>query len=294
MGGSVVLQRWIWVVFSVFLLAGCGPTGQTENEMTEPGFPNEVSGWRSVDETQHFDTESIYSYIDGHAEVYLAYGMKRCLSQRYAAVGGEDEIVVDLFEMASPADAFGVYSHDRAGEEVEVGRGGVYRHGWLSFWTGSWYGSVYASGSGESTREAVLEVGRAVAAGLPNDGEAPDLVFSLPPDGLDPTSVCFLRSPQILGAHIFVGSGNVLRINPEVEAVVGRYAWDGSTAHLVVVRYPSVPAAEAVERAAVDDAASGVGSPEMVFGRNGSMVAVVVGSETGGRGEDLLASALGG
>ena len=64
-------------------------------------LPVEVEGWRATGEREVWDTETIFSYIDGHAEVYLAYGMKRCISQRYSGPEGEPEIVVDLFEVGS-------------------------------------------------------------------------------------------------------------------------------------------------------------------------------------------------
>jgi hypothetical protein len=260
--------------------------------VTNPVFPAEIRGWVADGGPEAYDTESIYAYIDGHAEVYMAYGMQRCISQRYAAPDGNDEIVVDLFEMASPADAFGVFSHDRAGEEVTVGQGGIYRLGWLSFWSGPWYGSVYAAGGDEASRDAVLAVAGEVAAGLPAGGEFPALVSALPEDGLETTSVCWLRSPQILNAHVFVGGENPFDLGPGVEAVVGRYERDGSEGHLVVVKYPSESAAEMVEHGARSGAAAD--GPEMLMGRDGAVVAAVVGAETGEWAEILLAETLGG
>ena len=87
---------------------------QREGHVSTLVLPLEVAGWTASGDSEIYDTESIFAYIDGHAEVYLAYGMKRCVSRRYVESDGGAEIVVDLFEMASPADAFGVFSHDRS------------------------------------------------------------------------------------------------------------------------------------------------------------------------------------
>jgi hypothetical protein len=292
---AVVVRRCVHVVLSILVVAGCGPSSEhEEDDLIVPTLPIEVAEWTADGDAEVYDTESIYGYIDGHAEVYLAYGMKRCLSRRYLRSEVDGEIVVDLFEMASSADAFGVFSHDRDGEEVAMGQGGVFRHGWLSFWTGSWYGSVYSSGDGEAARDAVLVVGRAVAEGLPGGGEVPAIVDLLPTGGLDESSVCFLRSPQILNAHVWVGNDNVFGIGPDVEAVVGKYEEDGMVAHLVVVRYPSETSAEAIEHGARDGADSVTDQTEMVVGRRGSIVAAVVGSDLGSLGEALLTEVLGG
>jgi hypothetical protein len=257
-------------------------------------LPAAAAGWTADGDEQLFDTESIYGYINGHAEVYLAYGMKRCASRRYLAPGGEGEIVVDLFEMASPADAFGVFSHDRDGDDVLVGQGAIYRLGWLSFWKGPWYGSVYATGSSDSTREDVLAVAGAVAEGLSGSGEVPALVERLPVEGLDERSVCFLRSPQILNAHVFVGGGNILGLGPDVSAVIGEYATADGSVHLVIVEHPDEAAAEAVEKHAREAARAGTDGPEMMLARKGVLVAAVIGDERGDISASLLDVVMGG
>jgi hypothetical protein len=284
------LKRWTLMVPLVLAVA-CAPAEKSEPpKMTEAQLPTEISGWTAAGEPEHHDTETIYDYIDGHAEVYVAYGLRRSVSQRYAAPGGA-EIVVDLFELASPADAYGVFSHDRSGEPATVGNGGVYRSGWLSFWQAQWAGSVYWNGAGEPDREAILAIGLEAASSLPAGGETPDLVRRLPAEGLDPQSVCFLRSPQILNAHVVVGPDNPFGLGPGVEAVVGRYEIDGEPAHLVVVRYPDERAAEGVE--------AGLRSPAvelapMTVGRRGRLVAATVGEVPETSGSALLEAALGG
>ncbi len=289
----MVLRRVLWLVMVTAVTGGCGVVAETsKNGRSEPTFASEIAGWVSHGDPEVYDTETIYAYIDGHAEVYMAYGFRRCISQRYSGPDGDAEIVVDLFEMASPDDAYGVFSHDQAGEVVALGQGGVYRLGWLSFWSGAWVGSVYASGIEGDAREDVLALARSAAASLPVEGEVPDLVSALPPEGLDPTSVCFLRSPQILNAHIYVGADDPFSLGPETEAVVGRYQRDGSPVHVIIVNYPTEAAAEAVEERARGRSESD--GPEMLMGRDGITVAAVVGTETGDRAEALLAEVLGG
>jgi hypothetical protein len=274
------------------LLTACRPGSDIEPlSMKAPGLPVEAASWTAIGDPEVFDTETIFGYIDGHAEVYLAYGMRRCLSQRYAGPGGGAEIVVDLFELASPADAFGVFSHDRSGEPAALGNGGVYRSGWLSFWQGQWAGSVYWNGAGEPDREAILAIGRSAASSLPAGGEAPDLVGRLPADGLDPQSVRFLRSPQILNAHVYVGPDNPFGLGPGSEAVVGRYEIDGGPAHLVVVSYPDEGAAGDVETRLRSPA---VELAPMTVGRRGRLVAAAVGELSETSGSALLEAALGG
>lgn len=219
-------------------------------ESPGPRLPDGAAGWHAVDDVTRYDTESIYSYIDGQAEVYMAYGMVSCLSRRYSGPEGEPDIVLDLFEQATPADAFGVFTHDRDGDEVDVGQGGLFRHGWLSFWKGRWFGSVYAEGESAASADAVLALGRDVAASIDEEGEIPPLVAELPPDGLDPRSVRFLHTQEILNGVVYLGYDNVLLFGPDVDAVVGRYQRPQGAAWLLLVDYPDAETATlAAERA---------------------------------------------
>ena len=54
-------------VFMVACSAEPPPAANTPFGMA--ALPQEVAGWRALDDGQIYDTESIYSYIDGHAEV---------------------------------------------------------------------------------------------------------------------------------------------------------------------------------------------------------------------------------
>jgi hypothetical protein len=249
-------------------------------------LPAEAAGWRAVDDGQTYDTESIYSYINGHAEVYMAYGMVRCLSRRYSGPEGEPDILLDLFEQASPADAFGVFTHDREGEEVEVGQGALFRHGWLSFWKGRWFGSVYAEGDSEASAQAVLALGRATADAIDETGELPPLVAELPAEGLDHRSVRFLHTQEILNGVVYLGYENVFRFGPEIDAVVGRYQRPDGSAWLLIIDYPDEATAELAE--------GGAGEAGVSVRRHGARLTAVLAPEPQTAADGLLADAIGG
>ena len=285
-------RKWIFLSAIVVGLLGAmmacsdGTTKSDLGGTVDPVIPAEVAGWRLVDDGQIYDTESIYSYIDGHAEVYMAYGMVRCLSRRYSGPEGEPDLVLDLFEQASAADAFGVFTHDRDGEEVDVGQGGLFRHGWLSFWKGHWFGSVYAEGESEAAKKAALALGRAAADAIAEVGEVPPLVAELPVDGLDPRTVRFLHTQEILNGVVYLGYENALQFGPEIDAVVGRYQRPEGGGWLLLVDYPDDATAELAEGAATE---AGIN-----IRRKGSRLAAVLAPEPQAAGDSLLVDAIGG
>jgi hypothetical protein len=80
---------WTAVAALVLLLATCGGReGGSGISRLRAKLPDEALGWRAADRGELYDRESIFSYIDGHAEVYLAYGMESCLARRYSAPSG--------------------------------------------------------------------------------------------------------------------------------------------------------------------------------------------------------------
>lgn len=276
------------VVPLVAILMSCsqGPPAGSGSGPDHASLPTEINGWSAVDEGQVYDTESIYSYIDGHAEVYMAYGFVRCLSRRYSGPEGEPDIVLDLFEQASPADAFGVFTHDRDGEEVDIGQGGLIRYGWLSFWKGHWFGSVYAEGESEAANEAALALGSAAAEAIAEEGGVPTLVAELPAGGLDPRSVRFFHTQEILNGVVYLGYENVLRLGPEVDAVAGRYQLSQGGGWLLLAEYPDEAASELAEGAATEAG--------LAVRRKGSRLAAALAPETQAAGDALLVDAFGG
>jgi len=205
-------------------------------------LPDQVSGFVAEGAVQRFDTESIFGYIDGHAEVFLAYGMKACISRRYE--GPSATMILDLFRMASAEDAYGVFTHDLDGTEVGIGQGSRYRYGWLSFWQGSTFVSLTVDDESDSAVAAVHELGRFVAGLISDRGELPEIVASLPAAGLDGGTVRFFHNPQILNSHRFVGSENPLRLGTDTPAALGSYRRGDREARLLVVNYPDEARAE--------------------------------------------------
>jgi hypothetical protein len=229
---------------SLLILACCMPAAMvlvacTRSSAVDRLLPEKVGEWRATSEMESYDTETIYGYIDGHAEVYMAYGFQRCLSRRYRGPSGEAEIVVDVFEMASSDDAFGVFTHDLDGEPATIGHDGLYRYGWLSFWKGHWFVSVYAADETDASRSGVFELGRAVAGRIEDEADRPALVRRLPDDGLDRRSVRFLRSEQILRTHLYLGEDPIFGLGPDTAAVLARFKRDGWSAHAAVVEFPA-------------------------------------------------------
>lgn len=206
-------------------------------------FPKEAAGWRARGAPADYDRTTVYDYLDGGAEVYLEYGLRRLSSQRYARPE-ESPIVFDLFEMDAPAGAFGAFTFEREDEEAGIGQGSEYGGGLLRFWRGRWFGFVQAEAESPASKAAVLALGRSAAERLGPDAEPPALPGALPPDGLRARSVRFVLSPLLLQIREPFLEGNPLGLTPRCEAAVGRYGERGGAERVVLARFPDAASAE--------------------------------------------------
>lgn len=207
-------------------------------EVLRAALPGRVSGWSAEPGDRFFDAETIFDYIDGAGEVYRAYNMRRCLSRRYINPKGPS-IVLDIFHMASSEDAFGIFTHDQDGEELEVGQGALYRSGWLSFWKDRFFVSIYAEEETAAAERAVRELGKVVAALITTEGPKPRILLHLPAEGLVPKSIRYLHHYLVLNYHFYVSDENILNLTPYTDAVLAGYQRGTECAQLLLVLYPN-------------------------------------------------------
>ena len=222
----------LWMGLSMVPVSIAGPL-----EELQKALPEKVLSWTKAEEDQFYDPQTIFDYIDGAGEVYRAYHMKRCLSRRYVAPQAPS-IILDLFEMASSYDAFGVFTHDPDGDALAVGQGGVYRSGWLGFWKDRFFISLYADEETEAATKALRELAFKVASLIKKEGPKPQLLSRLPKKGLQAASIRYFHDHPVLNRHYFVATDNILLLGSQTEAVLAAYQLKEGGAHVLLVKYP--------------------------------------------------------
>ena len=205
-------------------------------QLLQAALPNHVADWRAESNDRLFDDETIFDYIDGAGEVYRAYNMRKCLSRRYTNPSGP-AIVLDIFDMRSSEDAFGVFTHDQDGEPVGVGQGGLYRSGWLSFWKDRFFVSIHMEEESEAAKRAVRALAKEVASGIPKEGPKPRILSLLPQKGLQSRTIRVLHHYIVLNYHFYVADQNILNLGPDTWAALAEYSRGEGKARLLLVEY---------------------------------------------------------
>jgi hypothetical protein len=210
-------------------------------------LPKQIQGWSAEPNDRFFDDETIFDYINGAGEVYRAYNMRKCLSRRYTSPNGPP-IVLDIFDMQSSEDAFGVFTHDQDGEPVDVGQGGLYRSGWLSFWKDRFFVSIYMEEESAAAKRAVRVLAKEVASHIPQGGPKPRILSLLPQKGLQPRTISFLHHYIVLNYHFYLADENILNLGPDTKATLAEYKRGEENARLLLVQYPKRGEAEKAHR----------------------------------------------
>ena len=233
-----VLFLALWMGLSMVSVSDAGPLEELQGVL-----PEKVLTWSKAEEDQFYDSQTIFDYIDGAGEVYRAYNMQRCLSRRYVPPEGP-AIILDIFEMASSYDAFGVFTHDPDGEGLAVGQGAVYRSGWLGLWKGRFFVSLYADEDTEAAKQALRELAGKVASLIKKEGPKPQILSRLPKKGLQATSVRYFHDHPVLNRHYFISTENILRLGGRTEAVLASYQLKEGAAQILLVIYPDAEKAK--------------------------------------------------
>ncbi|MFC1835482.1 DUF6599 family protein [Thermodesulfobacteriota bacterium] len=216
------------------------PTG-ARTEMTGCSFdlPKSVDGWTRPDSPQVINSDNIFKYMNGGGELYLGYRFDHLDVFEYTAEN-RPNILVEIYCMKSPDDAFGLLSLDWGGAPVELGNAvgksppsvappirALYGSGLLRIWTNNVYVRILALRETAASKKAVLALGRAIVANRGNP-PPPSLLKVLPIriEGawkLRNDRLGYFRSYLVLNTLFYISHSNILNLDRSTEALTAPY-----------------------------------------------------------------------
>jgi hypothetical protein len=234
-------RRRLTLILAGFLLAGGGwaASDRAAQDALSAYLPSDgaAPGWTRDGDSREFVGEDLYTYIDGGAEIYHEYGFRRVVLQDYKNSAGKS-VSLEIFEMETPAAAYGIFTFKRSGKgkSVPLGSAGELEDYYLNFWKGRILATLTGFDETPATIAGIISVAGAVDAKIRERADAPDLVSALPGDGLRPGSVKYLKG--LLGLNNVYPLGTARGLD-FTAAVKGDYE-GGST--LIIMDYASVEA----------------------------------------------------
>lgn len=212
-------------------------------------------GWQAVGPTEEYTPASLFEYINGGAAFYLGYAFSGCAVRRYESAG--QKVTVELYDMGSPADAYGVFHWDLASERPPVGDGACYEAGLLKLWTGRFFLRLLAEREQVGTLTGLTSLAQAVTALLPGGDGLPGVARRAEDAGLAADSLRYFHRLETLNAIRYYDAWQHLGLAAETEAIWGELPRGGEA---LVIWYPTAEAArraasaarEALERESAD------------------------------------------
>ena len=266
------------------VLVGCGG----KPAALSGAFPgaDAVPGWTPAGDAETFDSENLYDLVNGQAESFFAYGFEQVAVRHYENAEGT-RLDVEVWQLATPADAYGLFTAQRAGTPATIGNDGDADPGRrLAFWQDRYVAHVRAR---QEVNDADLQaLAEAVSAALPSGGERPTLMDHLPPDGLVAHSAIFFHEEISIQSDLWLGGENLLGLSPETYGVLARYDVGGAMARLLLVQYPDAEAALAGLAALESSQVSGLVAADA----RDTLLGAVFGEVDEAAGDTLLEQAL--
>ncbi|MEJ2737194.1 MAG: hypothetical protein P8189_27145 [Anaerolineae bacterium] len=205
-----------------------------------------VADWSAEGDVEVFGPENLYDLVDGQADFFFAYAFREVAVQTYEDASGAT-VRVEIWELGTPADAFGVFTTYRAGSPVAVGNGGDSDPGRrLDYWQDHFF--VRISSISSLDDDILHTFAEVVSDALPAGGEPPLTLAFLPQVGMVERSEVFFHQEISIQDYLWLGGQNLLALDAETNGVLARYDTGGEIATVLLVQYPdSKAAASALE-----------------------------------------------
>ena len=198
-------------------------------------MPASVNGW-ITDSTETYDSENLYDYIDGGAELFLSYGFRSLLSRTYVR-DNFPEIRADIFVMDSAPDAYGVFTHSREKEDNAFGQGSQIMEGAVIFWKSNHYVTLMSYPETPEVKSGLLHLAGYIDDQIREEGHLPEIVTTLPAEGLNRNSIVYFHHYTWQNSRFFLSNDDILRIGKNRDCAIAMYE-ENSPFYLLAVEYP--------------------------------------------------------
>lgn len=186
-----------------------------------------------------FVGHKLFDYMNGGAELYLAYGFVDIGVGAYQQ--GGSKMTVEIYRMGGPEEAYGIFSHTSKGDPVDVGVPAILARGMLSFHKDEFYVRVVAKSDPVKARDLLIHLGKQVAAAVPGESKTPGEVGLLP-EGAIKGSLRYLVNPETARTVWFDGEGELI-LTKKARAVTAFYAGGDADIQASRISYPDKAAA---------------------------------------------------
>ena len=211
-----IFSKLVYFIVMILLIKEGAAAAMKKNTLN---LPKTVDIWTRSDSARIIDSTNIFNYMNGAGELYLAYRFDHLEVYEYIA-DQQEKVVVEVYLMKTSNDAFGLFSLDWSGEPVNFTASSksqldsliapstraLYHGGLLLLCSGNIFARIMAYQETVESKEAVLNLGKAIAKNK-NISVEPEILKILPQSFnnewiLRNDRIAYLRSIMVLNHFI--------------------------------------------------------------------------------------------
>jgi len=134
-------------------------------------FPShdQIEGLTGANKYSQFDGKTLFEYMNGGAEIYLALGFRTIGTREYTTTLADDIfLTIELYDMTLPQNAQKIFQKNNASdaESADVGEGSSLGGGTIEFWTGHYLVRIRCDDVGAEVDRLLKETALFVEKGL--------------------------------------------------------------------------------------------------------------------------------
>ena len=204
----------------IFILVFCGFSSgvDQDTQVVLKSLLPVVGGMESSDSPDTYFPETLFEYINGAAEIYLAYDFKELIVAEYKKRDSADSVAVEIYDMGNHKNSFGIYSAERYPDNkfLTLGTQGYIEEGALNFLIGQYYVKLLCFDCENRSGKWLQAFSEEIVNQVEDRGGFPVYLQAFPKEGLVPNTEKFILR-NVMG-YKFLHDGYVVSYKTEKHA----------------------------------------------------------------------------
>lgn len=285
-----------WLEFGLdwlYLLVLCCFGASSFSAQTNPASPFDYiqteTHWKPAGGLRSYDSKTLPNLRPKEALIFNEYGFTRLDIQEFQQHG--NTIVIEIYEMADPTAAYGIYTFLRSGAAQPlqgIGNMGEQQDFEISFAQNRYYVKMFSPSRSSLVQPVLLKMARILSRVLPKSFVVPSVVTRLPQENLMKESVVFVLGFRALNQKFPFGNTDLFGLENGAEAVLAEYRFPQDSAKLLLINYPTQQLAKKYLQSGYQAYAAQNPNQSIFFRRDGPQVVLVLGAKSAEAATALL------
>jgi hypothetical protein len=220
------------IIVGLSILIGCSSKNEgKENKIQEKKdrissiLSTKVKNCVRISPIKFYLGEDLLDYINGAGKVYFTYGFEMVGTTEYALPDTNLTMVVDIYQMSTPQNSFGIYSYNRYREasiDSTLGGEGFYSGYSVDFYDSIYYIHIQLFETSDEVVQEMLDFAKEIDSRIIAQNSQPSVLDALPEKHKIPHTETYIHEHEALDGIISLPD-NPFMLSSSTEVAVADY-----------------------------------------------------------------------